>query len=71
MRTRGSARFEPYYKLQWFDDVCMAWRDIQRQYPSAEEAARSIIGPSGRTWRLMEITMQGRHPIPLPARRAG
>lgn len=69
MRTRGSVRFATYYKLQWFDEMNMAWRDIQRQYPSAEEAARDISGQR-RTWRLMEITMQGRHPIPLPARRA-
>jgi hypothetical protein len=69
-RTRGSVRFDPYYKLQWFDDTVMAWRDIQRQYASPAEAAGDI-GRGARVWRLMEITMHGRHPMPLPAHRAG
>lgn len=62
MRKRGSARFDPYYKVQWYDAVTCAWRDIQRPYPD-EETARAAYLPD-RTCRLMRITMQGRAPLP-------
>jgi hypothetical protein len=61
-RQRGSVRFDPYYKVQVWDTINLAWRDIQRAYPSVPEALAAR--PRGRTCRLMEITMQGRHPLP-------
>lgn len=63
-RTRGSARFSPYYKVQWYDDSTLAWRDVQRQriHPSAEQAAAAFI--RGVRCRVMEVTMQGRSPLP-------
>ncbi len=63
MRTRGSVRFEPYYKVQWFDPVTMAWRDVQRAYTTADEAQDNAI--PGKQCRVMVITMQGRAPLTI------
>jgi hypothetical protein len=60
-RYRGSARFDPYYKIQVWDRTSLAWRDIQTMYASIEAARREF--PAGERSRLMEITMQGRRPL--------
>lgn len=60
-RTRGSVRFAPYYKVQWFDETSMAWRDVQQAHPS-EEAARAAFVP-GRRCRVMAITERGRQAL--------
>ena len=61
-RQRGSVRFDPYYKVQWYDGTVMAWRDVQRQHDSLANAVAGFV--PGRTCRVMEITMHGRHPVP-------
>jgi hypothetical protein len=60
MRTQGSCRFAPYYKAQWFDEKQLAWRDVQKQFATPEEA-RAAFGKG--KWRVMEITMTGRKPL--------
>ena len=65
MRTRGSVRFDPYYKVQWFDERAMAWRDIQRAHPTEQDAIGAF--ECGKRCRVMQITMQGRHPLPRQA----
>jgi hypothetical protein len=40
-RTRGSVRFDPYYKVQWRDEVSLTWRDVQRAYPTEAEASEA------------------------------
>jgi hypothetical protein len=67
-RRAGSVRFAPYFKLQWFDETVMAWRDVQQSYPSAWQAREASVGMTiaGRipsAWRVMEITMHGRVPL--------
>ncbi len=57
-RTRASVRFDPYYKLQWYDPVRLAWRDARGRFPTAEEARAAA--PAGRPTRVSEITMDGR-----------
>jgi 4'-phosphopantetheinyl transferase EntD len=61
MRTRGSVRFEPYWKVQWFDEVSMAWRDIQQAHPSEAAARAAFI--DGRHCRVMAITELGRQAV--------
>lgn len=61
-RTAGSVRFQTYYKLQWFDEISLAWRDIQKAHATVEDAEQAMKG--NRKWRIMEITPSGRHPLP-------
>ena len=60
-RTRQSARFDPYYKIQWYDAVSLTWRDIQQAFSTTGEAEAQYL--PDKKCRLIEITMQGRHPI--------
>jgi hypothetical protein len=62
MRTKGSARFAPYFKVQWWDARTCAWLDVQRAH-STLEAARAACRPGVRC-RVMEITERGRRPLP-------
>jgi hypothetical protein len=64
MRTRGSARFAPYYKVQEYDPRSAVWVDVQKAHPTAE-AARAAFLPGVRC-RVMEITERGRRPLPDP-----
>ncbi len=61
MRRPGSARFDPYYKVQWYDDRSRAWIDIQRAHPTIATARAAYV--TGKTCRVMRITMKGRGPI--------
>lgn len=58
MRTRGSCRFEPYYKVQVRDERTLAWRDIQKAHPT--RAAAKAAAPAGEQCRLVEVTEAGR-----------
>ena len=62
MRTRGSARFAPYYKVQEFDLRSAVWIDVQKAHATLE-AARAACRPGVRC-RIMEITERGRRPLP-------
>jgi hypothetical protein len=37
-RRAGSARYSAYFKVQVWDSLHCAWRDIQKQHPTAEAA---------------------------------
>jgi hypothetical protein len=63
VRTRGSVRFDAYYKAQWYDPITLAWRDIQKACPTPD-TARALFTNQHNTWRIMEITPQGRRPLP-------
>lgn len=60
-RQRGSVRFDPYYKVQWFDAQAMAWRDIQQSHQTIESATAAFL--PGRVCRVMRITPHGRTPL--------
>jgi len=62
MRTKGSARFSPYFKVQEFDPRSAVWIDVQKAHPTLE-AARAAYRPGVRC-RVMEITERGRRPLP-------
>ena len=71
MRTTGSVRFTPYFKIQYFDAVSLAWKDVQRSY-ATEQAARDAIDFAmmeplrfEKGWRIMNVTEQGRYPLPV------
>lgn len=61
-RRRGSARFDPYYKCQFWRPLDMSWEDVQVRYDT-EDAARAAFTP-GKRWRLMRVDMRGRAPVP-------
>ena len=75
MRTPGSARFAPYYKAQWFDSRALCWRDVQKACTTPADA--EALFTADKAWRVIEVTMQGRRPLPLrsaalpPAHTAG
>jgi hypothetical protein len=60
-RRAGSARFDTYYKVQYWDPRNCAWADIQKQHPTPEAAAAAYI--AGRQCRTMEVTAAGRRPL--------
>lgn len=65
-RQRGSVRFDAYFKVQFWHEATMAWKDIQHAYPTvaeAEEAAPDVIDRDALRWRLMEVTPRGRSPL--------
>ena len=64
MRTRGSARFGPYFKVLWWDTRTCAWIDVQKAH-ATPEAARAAYRPGVRC-RIMEITERGRRPLSDP-----
>jgi hypothetical protein len=57
MRTKGSCRFEAYYKLEKWDSRRMCWKAIQRPYKTAQEA-RDTLTPV-EAYRLLEVTESG------------
>ena len=61
MRTKSSARFSTYFKVQWWDPRACAWCDVQKAH-STLEAARAAYRPGVRC-RVMEITERGRRPL--------
>jgi hypothetical protein len=62
-RTKSSVRFDPYYKVQWFDHNVLAWHDVQKSYTNPDEALAHFI--TGKQCRVMEITMRGRRPLTI------
>lgn len=60
-RRSDSVRFDPYFKVQVWEARSFAWRDIQKTYPSAEDARDAF--PTGERCRVMEITPEKRTPI--------
>ena len=37
MRTKGSCRFAPYYKVEWYDATALCWRVIQKAFSTEEQ----------------------------------
>lgn len=60
-RRADSARFDPYYKVQWFDERNCAWADVQKQHPTPAAAVAAY--PAGKRCRIMEVTPKGRRPL--------
>jgi hypothetical protein len=62
MRTHGSARFAPYFKVQYWDALNCAWHDVQQAHPTPEAAQAAYL--PGQRCRTMQVTMHGRAPLP-------
>lgn len=62
MRTKGSCRFEPYFKVQWYDAASMCWRDVQKAHESQSLAVSAFI--PGKQCRVMKVMETGREPLP-------
>jgi hypothetical protein len=64
-RTRGSVRFEPYYKIDRYDTDMSVWRPVGGTYPSIADAQRAIrVYDDGARYRLLEVTMHGKTLLP-------
>lgn len=61
-RTGSSVRFDPYWKVQWWEERSLAWRDVQHAYPSEAEALEHLV--AGQRCRLMRVFPGGREPGP-------
>lgn len=61
-RRRGSVRFDPYYKAQFFRPLDFSWQDIQQRCATLA-GAQALFTP-GKRWRVMRIDMRGRAPVP-------
>ena len=66
---RGPGYF-PYYKLQWYDPITLAWMDVQRRFPTPAQAAtvgQSLVPRDRRQQlRVMEVDRSGRRPWQPP-----
>jgi hypothetical protein len=62
MRTKGSCRFENYYKVQFWNERQLAWHDVQKSHPTSDDARAAFI--PGKKCRVMEVTTKGRNPMP-------
>ena len=60
-RRADSARFDVYFKVQFFDETSLAWFDIQKQFPTREAAVKAYL--EGRKCRTMEVNEKGRRPL--------
>lgn len=61
MRSSDSVRFAPYFKVQWWDDRALAWRDVQRSYPTQSAAEMAFV--AGLVCRVMRVAVDGRAPV--------
>jgi len=61
-RVRGSVRFDPYYKLQWWDERTLSWRPTKGRYPSPKAARAAMTGE--HTWRIVRVAMDEKH-VPI------
>jgi len=67
VRPRGTVRFDPYVKVQWYDETSLCWRDVQAQYRDEVDALLRCpldAFPRGADWRLMHVSTAGRTPGP-------
>ena len=69
-RRAGSVRFEPYYKVQFYNARQLAWQDVQRTFATPAEAlaavkSGAVVPPPqcNDAHRLMYITEKGRVPL--------
>lgn len=60
-RRRDSVRFDPYYKLQIWTPHVLAWMDVQRSFPSVDDA--QAAAPAGKRVRIMRISMGAREVV--------
>jgi hypothetical protein len=59
MRTKGSCKFDAYYKVEWRDEKIGAWRPIQKSFATQEAAAQFAKTTKHALCRLISISEKG------------
>ena len=62
MRTKGSCRFETYYKIEVWNKRNACWMPVQKTYPTQEKAVEAA--PSGK-YRIMECSETEIKPVKI------
>lgn len=57
MRVKNSCRFEPFFKLEYFDERLMVWKVIQKPFSTIEKAKSQI--KLNKKFRIMKVTEKG------------
>jgi hypothetical protein len=52
-----------YYKIQYFNDVVLSWKDIQKSYPSLNEGVVAVQKSKYKKRRLMCVDGKKRYPV--------
>jgi hypothetical protein len=66
MRRKGSARFDPYYKLDRYDPVSLCWRPVGKAYPTLDDVRRAVRALDDENrYRALHVTIHGKTPIAL------
>ena len=58
MRTKGSCRFDPFYKIEIYSETIFAWKVRQKAYPTKDSALAD--SPSEGQVRILEVSMEGK-----------
>jgi hypothetical protein len=56
-----TAKTDEYYKIQFRDLISLAWKDVQKSFPSVEDAMAAFT--PDKEWRVMCVTPKGRFPL--------
>ena len=49
----------PYYKVQYYDDTVMAWKDLRKKFVYPDDAFAYMNGMEG-LYRVIQVTKEGR-----------
>lgn len=63
MRIRGSVRFAPYYKVEYFDPSVVAWRPIQKAHATQAAAVAAPLPAGATRRRVYEVSPSGRRVV--------
>jgi hypothetical protein len=55
-RTKGSVRFDPYYKLETWNPRALAWSPVQRRF---ETETAAVSAAQRGQFRVMIVTESG------------
>ena len=63
-KPRRQHKRHTYYKVQWFDDVSLTWRDEKESFDSKDEAnSLRLSKHAERRTRLMVVEGRTRYPL--------
>lgn len=54
---------KPLFKVQYFDEVTLAWKDVQRTYTENEPARAAAMKYPAKQTRVMRILGKERLPV--------
>ena len=52
--------YYPYYKLQWWNPIMMAWQDVQKRFQTPSEAMIATVPSLGAEQARQVIEVQSR-----------